>query len=642
MVYWLNVKEVAELYEVTERTIRKKIADKNFDGNAKETSGAKNTKTYVVDLYSLPIDKQKKYLLDNSIRVDIALNNDVSSNENTVYTLGELKNMYEDKFEDKLDEALKKKEAVLKLNDLKHGEKEDGVKKICEEYGYSQRALYMYKKQYEESGIPGLIRKPKSDKGSFSLADEAVKFIKGVYLQPIKPKKIHVLKIYNEKAKEMGWEETSLSTISRITQSIAETEKYLAFQGEKAYKAKYSPCITRTYEDLLINEIWVGDGHTLAIWTPESGKTQRYTMSAWMDMRSRAIVGWCIAKNSNSTVIAAALRSGILGAGTLKGGMPGTCYMDNGLDYKSGFLNAETKEEFFNTYDGVFKSFDINTRFAIPYNAKAKPIERFFQTFSSNLSRYVPGFCGESIGERPHNLEKDDILIRDIGIENIAKIIDGYMDFYNHDSHGALGNKSPAQVMSEVDYYRNDMPTAEELDMFMAKADIREISGSGIKKFGKWYWNDDIIPFIGKKCVIRYDLNDIGELYVYVEGRLVCKVQNKELLSMKATEDDIKKWQKLKAKALSATREAVKSYGVKEDDVRRMMLSNYVDNDVLDVLFTPKQNKKSLEDAKVIRLNERTKKGFEKQENKKNESDGAIDKRFMSAGEEIFKKAIGK
>ena len=641
MAYWISVRDVAELYRVTERTIQRRINEFTI----KEKTGLKNTKTYMIDLHSLPLERQRQYLLNHNINTP--KNIKLSEKEQNIesYTLGELREMHEDKFEEKLDEALRKKEAVQKLSDLKHGEKREGVKAICKEYGFSQRALYLYKKQYDENGITGLIRKPKSDKGSFSLPDEAVKFIKGVYLQPIKPKKMHVLKIYNKKAEEMGWEETSLSTISRITQSIDETEKYLAFNGERAYKAKYSPCITRTYDDLLINEVWVGDGHTLAIWTPEDGKIKRYTFSAWMDMRSRGIVGWCVARNSNSAVIAAALRSGILGNGDdLNGGMPGTCYMDNGLDYKSGFLNTETKEDFFNTYDGVFKSFDIETKFAIPYNAKAKPIERFFETFSSNLSRYVPGFCGESIDERPHNLDKNEILIRDIGIENIVKTIEGYINYYNNDdTHASLGGKSPVQVMNEIERYRYDMPTVEELDMFMAKSDVREITASGISKFNRWYWTDEMIPYIGMKCVIRYDLNNIGELYVYVKGKLVCKAQNKELLSMKASEEDIKRWHKLKGKALKATREAVRSYGVSEDDVRRMMLSNYVDNDVLETLFTPKENTKAIEEAKVIRLNERTIKGFEKQQiDTKDNENGVIDKRFIEAGEEIFKKAIGK
>ncbi len=635
MVCWISVNDAAEACDVTERTIRRKLNE----FKTKEVPGLKNNKAYMIDLYSLPLEAQKRYLLSCTNKVQAI--DAVRQAEG--YTLGELKEMHEDKFEEKLDEALKKKEAVLKLCSLKHGEKEEGVKAICEEYGFSQRAIYMYKKQYEESGITGLIRKPKSDRGSFSLPDEAVRFIKGVYLQPIKPKKQHVLKIYNQKAKEMGWGETSLSTISRITKSIAETEKCLAFDGERAYRAKYAPCITRTYDDLLVNEILVGDGHTLAIWTPDSGRIKRYTMSTWMDMRSRGITGFCIANHSSSVVIAAALRSSILGSCGLPGGMPGTCYMDNGLDYKSGFLNAETKEEFFNTYDGLFKSFDINTRFAIPYNAKAKPIERFFQTFSSNLSRYIPGFCGESIGERPHNLDKNEILVRNIKVEDLVKVIEGYMNDYNNTPLPALGGKSPAEIMNEVDKFRNDMPTAEELDMFMAKSNVREIYSSGIKHFNRWYWNDDIIPFIGRKCVVRYDLNNVGELYVYIEGKLVCKVQNKELLSMKATEEQLKEWQKLKSKALKATKEAVAGYGVSEDDVRKMMLSNYVDSDALEALFTPKPNKKALEDAKVIRLNERSKKGFEqKQVDKNDENIGVIDKRFIEAGAEIFKKAIGK
>ncbi|WP_206458895.1 Mu transposase C-terminal domain-containing protein [Anaerovorax sp. IOR16] len=611
MVTWLTTADVAELYGVTERTIQRRITKGTFDGKVKETIGAKNKKAYMIDLSSLSLDKQKQYLLSKGEERAELIEDEVQKDEGNLeeeYTLGELREIHGEAFEEKLEEALKKKEAVLKFISLGHGEKTSGVKAICKEYGFSQRALYRYRKTYDEYGFVGLIKKPRKDKGESRLPDEAIRFIRGCYLQPMRPKITHVVKMYRKKAEKMGWAQVSKDTIYREIEKIPEPEKCLAFEGERAYNAKYMPCITRTYDDLMVNEYWVDDGHTLAIWTPEDGKIKRYTMSAWMDMRTRAMVGWCIARNSNSQVIAAALRSSII-----RYGLPGTCYMDNGKDYKSGYLNADTKEEFFRGYEGIFKALDIKTSFAIPFNAKAKPIERFFETFSSELSRYLVGFCGESIEERPHNISKKEILIQGLSILDVSKFIEGYMESYNNSPHSSLGGKTPMEVMKEVDLIRHDMPTEEELDMLMLRAEVKTISSSGIKKFGIYYWDDKLIPHFGKSCVVRYDPNNIGELYVYVDGKLTCKAENKELMSMNATEEDMKRWGKLKAEAKRATKEAIKAYEVRQDEVRRYMLEDYVDEETLNNMLTPR-NKEVVNKAKVVRMNKHTAKGKEKKE----------------------------
>lgn len=602
---WLTTQKVADLYGVTDRTVRRQIFNGDFGiigSNVKETFGDRNTKTYRISVTALPIDKQKQYYMDKDFEVNPE---SLPSSYSNVYTMSELKELHGSSFEKKLDEALRKREAIVELGKYMHGERDDGVKDVCDKYGFSKRSLYRYKKVFDEAGLVGLIKKPRKDRGESRLSEDAVRFIRGCYLQPMRPKVAHVLKMYNKKAEEMGWMKVAKDTIYREIDRIPEAEKCLALEGEKMYNAKYMPAITRTYDDLLINEYWVGDGHTLAIWTPENGRIERYIMSAWMDMRSRTMVGWCIAKNSNSSVIAAALRSGIE-----RYGIPSTCYMDNGKDYKSGYLNADTKEEFFRGYSGVFKALDIKTSFAIPFNAKAKPIERFFETFSSNLTRYLVGFCGESIDERPHNLNKKEILVKGMDILDVSKFIEGYMEAYNNQVHGSLKGKTPMDIVNQVGKVRHDMPTDGELDLLMLRAEVKNIANSGIRKFGTYYWDDELIPHIGSSCVVRYDLNNVGELYVYVGGKLICKATNKELLSMNASEEDIKKWMKLKSNARKATKEALKAYSVKEDDVRRLMLEDYVDDEVLNRMLTP-SNKTVVKKSKVVRMNRNTERGKE-------------------------------
>jgi len=603
MTTWLTVGEVASLYELSERMIRIRISEGNFEGRTKETTGGNNRKAYQVDLASLPLHLQQKYYMKNATR-----NIEDIGKKKAPYTLGELKELHGKSFEKHLGEALKRKSAILEFLALENGEKAAGVAEICDRYGFSDRALYRYKKDFEAYGLIGLIKKPRKDRGTSTLCEDAIKYIRGCYLQPIRPMGTHVYRMYLKEAKRQGWKIVSEDTVYREIQKIPDAQKCLAFLGMKEFNAKFTPQITRTYDDLFANEYWVGDGHTIALWIPEDDKIKRYTFSAWMDMRTRALVGWCVAPNSNSQVIAAALRSGMI-----RYGLPANCYMDNGKDYKSGFLNADTKEEFFRGYEGIFKALDIDTTFAIPFNAKAKPIERFFRTFSSECSKYIPGFCGETIEERPHDLNKKEILVTGVNILQVTEAIEGYIEMYNNRVHGSLSGKTPMEVMQAVGTVRQDMVSEEELDLLMLRADVKKITSSGIKKFGAYYWHDDLIQHFGKSCAVRYDPQRVGELYVYIDGILTCKAESKELLSMNATEEDVKHWSKMQAEARKATKEAIKSYEVSQEQVRRAMLEDFVSDETITSMLTPK-NTEPVNKANVVRIGKNTSKAKERRE----------------------------
>jgi putative transposase len=600
MTTWLTVGEVAELYELTERTIRSRISDNTFEGHVKESIGGNNRKAYEIDLASLPLQIQQKYYMDGVVK-EIK-----ESTSKAPYTLGELKEQHGSAFEKYLGEALKRKKAVLEFIALDNGDKTAGVAEISDRYGFSESALYRYKREYQKHGLIGLFKKPRKDKGKTMLCKEGIKYIRGCYLQPLRPKVSHVHKMYLKEAERQGWKKVSKDTIYREISAIPDSLKCYARDGVKEFNAKFTPQITRTYEDLLANEYWVGDGHTIALWIPEEDKTKRYTFSAWMDMRSKTLVGWCVAPNSNSQVIASALRSGIM-----RYGLPANCYMDNGKDYKSGYLNADSKEQFIRGYEGIFKALDIGTTFAIPFNAKAKPIERFFETFSSECSRYIPGFCGETIEERPHNLNKKDILVTGVNIYQVVEAIEGYIEMYNNRVHSSLGKKTPMEIMQSVGTVRQDMVAEEELDLLMLRADVKKITASGIKKFGTYYWHDDLIPYFGRSCAVRYDPQNVGELYVYIDGRLTCKAESKELLSMKATEEDVKRWSKKQALARKTAREAIQSYNVTENDVRRAMLEDFVSDEMITSMLTPK-NTESVNKGNVINISQNTAKAMEK------------------------------
>jgi putative transposase len=625
MTTWLTVGEVANLYNLTERTIRSRISDNTFEGSYQETIGGNNRKAYEINLASLPLPLQQKYYMKSIVKETAEV-----GRSKAPYTLGELKELHGLAFEKYLAKALHQRSAVLEFMALENGEKAHGVAEICDRYNFSDRALYRYKKEYEKHGLIGLFKKPRKDKGNSTLSADGIRYIRGCFLQPMRPKISHVYKMYIKEAEKQGWKMVSQDTIYREIQRIPDALKCLAREGLKDYNAGYAPQITRSYEDLMVNEYWVGDGHTIALWIPEANNVKRYTFSAWMDMRTKALVGWCIAQNSNSRVIAAALRSGIM-----RYGLPATCYMDNGKDYKSGHLNADTRDDFTDEYQGIFKMLNIGTKFAIPYNAKAKPIERFFQTFSSELSRYLPGFCGETIEERPHNLNKKELFIKGLSILQVSEAIEGYIEAYNNRPHSALGGKSPIEVMKATPLIRQDTVTEEELDYLMMPAGKAKILASGINKFKTIYWDDALIPYVGRTCTLRYDPNKIGEIYIYMDGRLLCKAKNKELLTMNATEDDVKRWSKLQAQARKATREAIQSYEVTEDEVRRAMLEDYVSDELITSMLTPK-NTTPVNKSNVVKMTKSTAKSIEKKTFDEEEKvENRVDM-FKQAGEKLL------
>lgn len=636
MSLWLATKDVAEIYGVTDRWIREKAKKGEF--RVREVT-KRNRKVYLIDITSLPEDKQREYLMKaaaDECAVEVMM--DTGNDEKKSYTLGELREIYGDKFEKIMLEALKKVEIIEKVKELEHGEKVEEIEKLCKEYNTSLRTVYDWKKKYEEKGLIGLLRKPRQGRGrSVKLCDEAIKFIRGVFLQPIKPKKIHVYRQYLKKAKEEGWEIVSKDTIYREINRIPESMIIMGREGIEEYNKKAMPKATRDLSTLFVNEIWVGDGHKLDVQIYHKGKVIRPMLTGWMDMRTRAIVGWCLSVYSNSQTIGLAFRHAVLPKDNSPiMGLPKQVYIDNGKDYRSKHFAGGLKTNRFDyslEVKGLLASLGVEARYATPHFPWTKPIERQFRTFTNNLSRYLVGFCGTEIDDRPYNHKEKDIPVIGLTMQQLAEVVEGYINSYNNTVHSALKD-TPLNVYTNNIKIRDDMPTPEELDILLMKAENASITPQGIQRFNRLFWSDELIPHIGKKATIRFDPNNVGEIYVYINGELICIAENKELLEMNATEKQVAEWRKKQAKARKELKAEIESYGVTTEDVRRMMLEDYIDDEELLDIVVGKNSKRSKMN-KVIRLNRQTHQGKQLKE-VKNSKDAAATDFFSKLSEGFF------
>jgi len=165
---------------------------------------------------------------------------------------------------------------------------------------------------------------------------------------------------------------------------------YIARHGEEAYRNDIAGYITRAAPG--VDECWFSDHHIFdaaaRVWDPERGKwaAVRPWLTAWMDWGSLYFTGFQIrALAPNRDAIERSLRSAVeKNAGVA----PLHVYIDNGKDYKAmGFSRPILRKTDEQRVASVCDALGSRVHFAIPYNARAKVIERIFGIVCGQFSK---------------------------------------------------------------------------------------------------------------------------------------------------------------------------------------------------------------------------------------------------------------
>lgn len=579
---WLAVKDAAELLNVTERTVRNKISNQEFA--AKQTTnkagGGKNGTAYLVDLKSLPPEAQFEYARRFAPEIVVTKEKKQSDRE---YTLAEIENLYG---EQAIREALEKAQLAQQAQRIPRNQERTGkLEQLARDNDITLATLYRWLNTYEEDGLMGLIKKPPAHRGARrSLPEEAENFIKGLYLHPIKPRGQWVYEQYLKKAEKEGWDIASRATVYRVLQELTKSELVMGREGLEEWEKSIMPKATRDITKIKAYEYLTGDHHTFDVFVNYAGRAVRPDLTGWFDMRSRSLVGWCVSLQGNSETISVALRHAMLpkeDPGVPFSGIPEHVYIDNGKDYRSKRLTGGMKtarRDFSMEAQGVLANLKIEATYCTPYAPWGKEIERFHETLTNEFTRYLPGFCGTSQKDRPAGFDEKKLLKRGelLTLEQLVTLFAEWLKKYHNAYHKTLKD-SPVNTYLSVEKARPGIPRPEELDLLMMKFDDAAVRTDGIHRFNHLYWHDALANLVGHHVTVRFDPNRIGELWVYYKGEKVCVAENKELLSMNASEEDIKKWRSMQARTKRQVIEKIQSYGVDKADLREIVAQNYED-----------------------------------------------------------------
>lgn len=241
---------------------------------------------------------------------------------------------------------------------------------------------------------------------------EAWHFLRGIYLVDNQPKKRRCWKLTGIESEARGWQWISYQACCRNFYDHISRQEESYHRTPAAFRTKLAPYIEQDM-DSWAGENWVSDHKQLDVICSFGNSLIRPFLTAWMDWRTRKIVGFILSAQANSNTILAGLRMGMLDPSNMGG--PAHVWLDNGRDYCARMFHAQTKTEFRRNIkirldegevQGIFSLAGIDAHFSIPFNPNGKArLERKFLDFNSFTDQF-PTSTGPDADHKPEGLSE--------------------------------------------------------------------------------------------------------------------------------------------------------------------------------------------------------------------------------------------
>ncbi len=428
-------------------------------------------------------------------------------------------------------------------------------------------------KQSEESGknfdyfkILSLCRKPREKNTFPSISDEVKVLIENIfYDKKFQENNQPITNLYEDLediAKIEDLEIPSYDTVWRYVNQIVKEDgkgaKLLVARGTRHWKNQQMMKRKRDTKSLMVMEVIQGDVHTFDCWVKvkrPNGKMQAIKpgLVAWVDMRSRTLVGWAIAEHPDAQIIKQSLINVIYPKKNkeLPYGVPKFLLIDNGKEYTAESLTGRSRKirvSLDADTKGFYRSIGIEDDMrSLPFQPWSKAqVERLFGSICEKFSKRMDSYVGTLSGSKTSSkvtkdikrmLESGDL----VSIEEFSKLFEKYIvEKYHSKKHGGLkddGEKLPVpiEVFKSGERYIKAAPPYDYTVSLLMKSEERKVTTMGIKitRDGKaiYYQHQDLTCFIDERVDIRYHPEDITKIFVYSkDGEKICEAVSYELL----------------------------------------------------------------------------------------------------------------
>jgi len=354
-------------------------------------------------------------------------------------------------------------------------------------------------------------------------------------------------------ARENGWKWTSYKQCTRLLNRKIPPEMQAKYRTPRVYRQNFAPYLEQRVDAWEANQCWVGDNSPLDLWCRVGKRIFRPVITAWMDQRTRRIVGWKLTESPDASVITAALRQGIIDPAGM--GPPEHVWIDNGKDYDSYSLHGQTKKQRLSRRNlkvseerigGILQHLGITAHWSLAHNPNGKSgMERWFGTLHDRFDRLFSTYCGKDTQHKPESLnaflrERPDQVPT---FEHVQQRLKEFIAGYNAKEENASkylcidGQQlSPDQAMARLCTQRRVLADERALNLLMqqwgrpvrvGRNGVRIAPKGVIMSFGQL--EPALMEFKGtdRRVHVAYDPEDLRSVRVFDERwRFICEARS--------------------------------------------------------------------------------------------------------------------
>jgi transposase InsO family protein len=552
---WLNIKQVASAYNITPRAVNKRINANSDEFIYRKTKsvGCKGFK-YEIALESLaPFAQATIKHIQNPAECPLPV---PTPHDNFMKLTGKQRRAADLKARIVEDYQLAKENGVSLLDFLDNNNKNNPDCKI------NRSNLLRWQNQYKNSNrdVAALVdNRGGWNRGDCSIPAAAWNTFYNRFMHQNERSIAHCYRYTQNEHPDLKL--PHISTFERRVKLIPKLEKIAGRKGNKALSDNLPSVIRKKPERP--NQIWCSDHHILDLFvTDEDNKVFRPWLTVYQDVHSGFIVAYTLHKDDpNAYHVKQTLALGIRAHGK-----PESLLFDNGKDYKTKEFSADYPLSMLN-------KLGITVKYAAPYNAKEKPIERFFKTLEGDFCKEFETYAGRDAKSRPEKMRisNEKIAKKAPTINEVQTLLEEWINEFNNRPSRAdgLDGQSPQEAYAKLE---NPVYCDEYLlRMLTGKLKYRTVGKDGISIHGDKYLNNALLEYYGEKViVVTYpdDLNEIGVLDM--SERAICTAQKRIPLPFcGASEKDVKDANKQAKNARKMVRENLETARKTPDQILR-------------------------------------------------------------------------
>ncbi|PYG86710.1 bacteriophage Mu transposase [Ruminiclostridium sufflavum DSM 19573] len=579
---FITLEQAAKLEGVSYETMKKRIQRNPGEFKISKEPGENGGKDRVtVSLSYLSSKARKAYKARQKVDVE-GTKMEQKSQESLWYLNIDL-NWYIENHKREYYEAVELSKRVQEFVEYGEGERTAYAETFAEGLEISKRTLYRYAESYLEASawaakleheegecfdffkVLALCRKPKESNTFPSLTDEQRALIENIWFDKEFANNDGTIEMlfwkFEEVAERKGWEDyPSIKTVARYIKYLMDelqgrNAHYLAANGMRAFKNARMLKGKRDTTALQVMEFVQGDEHTFDCWvqyTHPNGKIKavRPKLVAWLDTRSRCIMGDVLCVDANSQILKESLVKMLY---SHPGGVPKHLHIDNGKDYTSKTNTGQSRKErqmqeleFDSESKGFYRSIGIDEwSRSLPYEPWSKgQIERLFGTVCSMFTKWMASYVGTLTGSKTSGKRKKDIsgMLERGELLTMEEFYECWTkwknEVYHKREHSSLKKDrekyiTPIELFEKAERYYKASPPREYAAMLLLKADSSLVRNQGIYKFGTLYTAYELCYYIGQNVNIKWDIDDVTRLYVFDKnGKKICEAISAELLQI--------------------------------------------------------------------------------------------------------------